>query len=77
MLREIKQLLAGDPFRYKGGSITSLISDCKDQIDTLYKLTDEMQTLLPAIPDLGEFVRPSPMTTIEVLLNFAKEKCSE
>ncbi len=76
MLREIKRLVAGKPVRYKGGSLTSLASDCESQIETIYHLAKEMEGLMPEIAALGCFVRPSPMPTLEILLHFAKEKCS-
>jgi len=77
MLREIKRLLAGESYHYKGGSTTTITTDCAAQIDNLYKLSDEMQSMMPKIVTLGGFVRPSPMPTLEKLLKFAKEKCRE
>lgn len=76
MLREIRRLVAGKPFRYKGGSLTSISPDCESQIAAIYQLAEEMEELMPEIANLGCFVRPSPMPTLEILLNFAKEKCS-
>ncbi len=76
MLREIKRLVAGEPFRYKGGSLTTITPDCERQIEVIYKLGAEMENLMPEIGKMGGFVRPSPMSTLEILLSFAKEKCS-
>jgi hypothetical protein len=76
MLREIKRLVDGEPFRYKSGSITSINPDCKSQIEAVYELGAEMEGLMPEIENMGGFVRPSPMATLEILLIFAKEKCS-
>ena len=76
MLRKIKRLVAGEPFQYKSGSLTSLIPDCEDQIEIIYQLAEEMESLMPEIAALGGFVRPSPMPTLEILLNFAKENCN-
>ncbi len=76
MLLEIKRLVAGEPSRYKGGSFTSLVPDLANQTEAIYHLAKEMEGLLPEIEALGCFVRPSPMPTLEILLNFAKEKGS-
>ncbi|MCP4418291.1 MAG: hypothetical protein GY805_16845 [Chloroflexi bacterium] len=76
MLREIKRLVAGEPSQYKGGSLLPLAPDCESQIEAIYHLAEEMVGLMPKIAALGCFVRPSPMPTLEILLNFAKEKCS-
>jgi hypothetical protein len=77
MLYEVKRLAAGEPVQYTGGSLTSFNSDCESQIKAIYKLAGEMEGLLPEITALGSFVRPSPMPTLEKLLELAKEKCSE
>jgi hypothetical protein len=76
MLRELRRLVADEPFRYKGGSLTPLSPDCESQVAAIYQLSKEMEGLMPEIAALGGFVRPSPMPTLETLLNFAKEKCS-
>lgn len=75
MLQELKRLIAGEPFQYKGGSLTAITPDCERQIEAIYKLGAEMEELMPEIAKIGGFVRPSPMATLEVLLSFAKEKC--
>jgi hypothetical protein len=76
MLRELRRLVADEPFRYKGGSLTSISPDCERQVAAIYQLAQEMEGLMPEIAALGGFVRPSPMPTLEILLNFAKEKCN-
>ena len=38
---------------------------------------EEMDALMPQLASLGGFVRPSPMPTLEILLQFAKEKCND
>jgi hypothetical protein len=75
LLREIRRLVAGEQFRYKGGSLTTITPDCESQIEVIYELGEEMEGLMPEITKLGGFVRPSPMSTLEILLGFAKEKC--
>ena len=76
MQRELRRLVAGQPFRYKSGSIASFTPDCESQIKAIYQLGKEMEELMPQISALGSFVRPSPMATLETLLHFAKERCS-
>jgi hypothetical protein len=76
MLRELRRLVVDEPFRYKGGSLTSISPDCESQVAAIYQLAKEMERLMPEIAALGGFVRPSPMPTLEILLNFAKEKCN-
>ena len=75
MLREIRRLVADEPFHYKGGSITTLRPDCERQIEAIYELGGEMERLMPEIVNIGSFVRPSPMSTLEILLSIAKDKC--
>jgi len=76
MMREIKRLLVGDSPDYHSGSLTMVITDCADQVEALYQLALEMESLLPEIEALGAFVRLSPLPTFEVLFNFAREKCN-
>jgi hypothetical protein len=77
MLHEIERLLAGKPIQYTDGSLTSFSTDCESQIVAIYHLAGEMVNLLPEIAALGIFVRPSPMPTLEILLELAKQKCIE
>jgi len=76
MLREIRRLVAGEPYRYQGGSLTTIIPDFERQIEAIYELGSEMEELMPEIEMIRGFVRPSPMSTLEILLSFAKEKCN-
>ena len=76
MLAEVQRLVANQPFRYRGGSVTTLNADCQSQIAALYRLAAEMEAVMPDIVAIGGFVRPSPMATLDVLLQFAIEKCA-
>ena len=76
MLRDVKRLVAGEPVRNQRGSFISISPDCESQIEAIYQLAAEMEAVLPEIANLGCLVRPSPMPTIEILLNFAMEKCN-
>ena len=55
MQREIKRLLADEPFRYRGGSLTTLKPECQSQIETIYQLARNMEDLMPDIATLGRF----------------------
>lgn len=75
MLREVRRLVAGETMQYQGGSLTTIAPDCERQIEAIYELGAEMEGLMPEIAEIGGFVRPSPMSTLGILLSFAKEKC--
>jgi hypothetical protein len=74
MLHERKRLIATGPSQDWAGSYSSLPSNCAAQIDALYLLSEAMVTLMPKIADMGAFFRSSPIPTLEVLINFAREK---
>ncbi len=74
MLRELRRLVADKPFEYRGGSLSTLNPDYQSLIAATYQMAAEIEALMPEVEALGGFVRPSPMATLEVMLQLAKEK---
>lgn len=71
MVREVEHLIEGKTPLYHRGSMARLEPTREGQIEALRRLSDKMQKLMPEVSKLGGYVPPSPMSTIEVLLNMA------
>lgn len=74
VLREVERLLSGEAKRYQHEPLARLETTHKIQIKAIRQLCKRMLKIMPEIEKLGGHVPSSPMSTIEVLLNFKKEK---
>ena len=73
LVRDVEHLIAGEVAPYQRGSLSSLATTSDEQIRVLYRLSDRMLTLMAEVTRLGGYAPPSPLPTIEVLLNLARD----
>jgi len=66
---EVERLIAGEAWQYQRGSRSSLHATREGQVKALYQLCDRMSGLMPEVAKMGGHVLPSPMPTIDTLLN--------
>lgn len=74
VLREVERLVSGEAQRYQHGSSARLEITHGNQIKAIRQLCERMLKIMPEVERLGGQVSSSPMSTIEVLLNFKKEQ---
>jgi hypothetical protein len=74
LVQEVERLLAGKAWKYTRGSRTVLEPTVKGQEETIIKLGERMESLLPALINMGGQVLPSPMSEIRALLRLAGDE---
>lgn len=74
ILQEVERLIAGDTWQYVRGSRTVLEPSITGQKQSLLKLGEKMQSLLPALLKMGGNVLPSPMPEIQALLDLVENE---
>jgi hypothetical protein len=74
MMREVEYLIEGRTPPYQRGSVSPLAATPEGQVKAIYHLSERMLKLMPEVAKLGGYVPPSPMPTIEILLNLAHGK---
>jgi Streptomycin adenylyltransferase len=68
IVAEVERLLAGNLFEYHRGSLTTLAPTHAEQIQAIRQLAAQMEHLMPKVVELGGYVGPSPVSTIEQLI---------
>jgi predicted nucleotidyltransferase len=74
MVQEVERLLNGKPWQYRRGSLSQFEPTITAQKQAVYRLCAEMLSLTPRLAELGGSIRPSPMPTIEMLLNLVGDE---
>ncbi len=72
-LQEMKRLAAGEPQRFRQGSIKTLAITQQAQVALIRELCHEMLEVMPRLVDLGAYVPEDPMSVIEVWLSMAEQ----
>jgi hypothetical protein len=74
MVQEVEWLLSGKPGQYRRGSLSPFEPTTTAQKQAVYRLCAELLSLTPRLAELGGSIRPSPMPTIEMLLNLVGDE---
>jgi hypothetical protein len=69
LVQEVERLLTGKPWQYRRGSLSQFEPTIAAQKQAVYRLCTEILSLTPQLVELGGSIRPSPMPTLEMLLN--------
>jgi hypothetical protein len=69
----VKQLLAGEVWQYRRGSLTQLAPTRHDQVEAMRRLCDQMLQLMPEVSKLGGQVPTSASSAIERLLSLVED----
>jgi predicted nucleotidyltransferase len=74
MVQEVERLLAGKPWQYRRGSLSQFEPTIATQKQAVYRLCADMLSLTPRLVESGGSVRPSPLPTIQMLLNLVRDE---
>lgn len=69
MVQEVERLLTGKPWQYRRGSLSPFEPTIAAQKQAVYRLCADMLSLTSRLTESGGSVRPSPLPTIERLLD--------
>jgi hypothetical protein len=72
LVYEVERRIAGEPWRYQRGSFTRLEATGEGQLRALRALSQQMLVQMPAVVQMGGYVPPAPMVTLEILLGLAQ-----
>lgn len=72
-LQEMKRLVAGEPQRFRHGSIKTLATTQQAQVVLIREFCHEMLALMPSLAALGAYVPDDPISVIEVWLSMAEQ----
>ena len=73
MLQEAKRLVAGEPQRYKHGSIKTLATTPQTQVVLIRNMCHEMLEVMEQAAALGAYVPDDPMSVVEVWMSMVQE----
>ncbi|MBI5354207.1 MAG: aminoglycoside 6-adenylyltransferase [Chloroflexi bacterium] len=74
MSQEIERLIAGKVWEYKRGSRSMFEPTSEGQKQAIYKLGEQMESILPELIKIGGQVSSSPMPEIKALLKLTDDK---
>ena len=74
LISEVERRIQGKAWQYKRGSHMELKVTVDEQVNAVYHLCKQMESLKSGVAELGGYVPDTPMNTIEALIRVAQEK---
>ncbi len=72
LIREVERLVAGEPWQYQRGSLSTLAVTRAEQLQAIQQLCDRMEQLMPKVAGLGGYIHAAPRANIERFIRLAE-----